>query len=50
MNRKQSTLGVCPDCERNLPPAYVLIEYERDDGTEGMFAECPECGEVVKPV
>ena len=38
----------CPNCRRELPPAYTLIEYEKHDGTVGAFAECPACDDVVK--
>ena len=46
MNR--SVPSRCPQCRRELPPAYTLIEYEKRDGTIGVFAECPECDDVVK--
>jgi hypothetical protein len=31
------------------PTAWTLVEYEKDDGTEGVWAECPGCGDVVAP-
>lgn len=42
-------LGECPQCGREIPSAYLLIEYEAEDGTVGRWAECPECAEVVDP-
>jgi hypothetical protein len=27
----------------------VLITYERSDGTDGVFADCPACEEIVTP-
>lgn len=37
-------LGVCPFCESDVPRYQTIIEYEN-----GVFAECPECEEVVDP-
>lgn len=48
MNEDHAVRGECPECGSEIRPAYVLIEYARDDGTTAMFAECPECGDVVK--
>ena len=42
-------LGNCPKCGEELSSAYVLVEYEKDDGTTGIWAECPICDEVVSP-
>lgn len=42
------TCGTCPDCGRTIPSSYVLIEYEREDGS-AQFAECPGCQSVVHP-
>ena len=48
MSENQAALGRCPDCGRRIRPAYALIEYVRDDGTTAVFAECPECNDVVR--
>lgn len=48
MPAEHSTLGVCPVCERAIPPTQLLIEYETADGTR-IYAECPECRDVVHP-
>ncbi|WP_225333330.1 phage terminase large subunit family protein [Halomicrobium urmianum] len=45
----QAALGTCPHCESEVPPVYRLIEYEKDDGSTGVFAECPQCTDVVEP-
>jgi predicted RNA-binding Zn-ribbon protein involved in translation (DUF1610 family) len=42
-------LGCCPDCGERIATAWRLIDYEKADGTEGTWAECPACGEVVAP-
>jgi endogenous inhibitor of DNA gyrase (YacG/DUF329 family) len=42
-------LGRCPKCGKELSSAYVLVEYKKDDGTTGIWAECPICDEVVNP-
>ncbi|WP_435096617.1 hypothetical protein [Halarchaeum sp. P4] len=42
------TLGRCPECGARIPESAVLIEYEDGDGT-AAYADCPECGDVVKP-
>jgi len=44
-----SPLGCCPDCGESIPTGWRLIDYERDDGTEGVWAECPACENVVSP-
>ena len=48
MNR--SVPSRCPHCRRKLPPAYTLIEYEKQGGTVEAFAECPECDDVMQPI
>lgn len=50
MSDQNTSIGVCPNCERSVTTASLLIEYERDDGTTGQFADCPHCDSVVKPV
>lgn len=42
-------LGVCPECDGEIPGWKLLIRYEREAGWPAMWAECPECGEVVHP-
>jgi uncharacterized protein with PIN domain len=50
MNRSApSPIGRCPYCSRKVAESSVLIEYERTSGEIGVFAECPSCGEVVRP-
>lgn len=41
-------LGHCPRCAVPIPRALELIEYETADGVS-RFAECPTCGDVVRP-
>lgn len=49
MTRNTSMLGGCPECREAIPRAWLLIEYERGDGTTGVWAECPDCEAVVSP-
>ena len=46
---RPSTVGVCPLCETSIDRHNVLIEYERSEGTAGVYAECPDCRDVVTP-
>jgi len=49
MTTDESLLGRCPDCGDPIPDAWVLVEYTKDDGTDGVWAECPACEDVVAP-
>ena len=48
MATNRSTLGVCPRCGEPIPAIRLLIEYEDDEG-KAIWAECPDCNEVVHP-
>lgn len=43
------TLGHCPVCGTAIPSRHKLIEYETESGWLTMFAECPDCLDVVHP-
>ncbi|WP_176697284.1 hypothetical protein [Halorubrum sp. SD626R] len=47
MNADESFLGHCPECGGDIYEVCILVEYEKDDGTEGVWTECPACEEVV---
>lgn len=49
MNTNTPSLGHCPECGESIPEAWVLVEYTKDDGTDGIWAECPGCETVVAP-
>jgi predicted RNA-binding Zn-ribbon protein involved in translation (DUF1610 family) len=49
MSNHNAVLGECPQCGREIPRAYLLIEYETEDDEAGVWAECPECADVVDP-
>jgi len=49
MNSDETVLGWCPDCGERIPDTWLLVEYEKADGTEGVWAECPACEDVVAP-
>lgn len=42
-------LGRCPNCGEQISLTWLLVEYEKADGTEGRWAECPGCDDVVDP-
>ena len=46
---ESSTLGSCPHCGAAVASVDVLIEYETAEGEPAVWAECPDCGEVVDP-
>jgi uncharacterized Zn finger protein len=49
MSDFDTIIGACPHCERDLRRTHILIEYETASGEPGVWADCPECGEVVDP-
>lgn len=49
MSTDESSLGRCPACGEDIPTEWHLIAYEKEDGSEGVWAECPECETVVHP-
>jgi hypothetical protein len=49
MPTDDSLLGRCPDCGDPISDAWLLVEYSEDDGTDGVWAECPSCEDVVAP-
>ncbi|SDE86821.1 DUF7837 family putative zinc-binding protein [Halorientalis regularis] len=49
MNTDESSLGRCPDCGERVPETWLLVEFKRDDGSEGIWAECPACEKVIAP-
>jgi len=49
MTNGTNSLGRCPNCGRSIPPGFLLLEYETDDGSTGIWAECPDCDDVVDP-
>jgi len=49
MTADASTLGSCPRCGASVASADVLIRYETADGGTAVWAECPDCREVVDP-
>jgi len=49
MNRGVPEIGRCPECGERIPPAWILVEYEKDNGEAGIYAECPACEGVVAP-
>ncbi|WP_232702099.1 phage terminase large subunit family protein [Halobacterium wangiae] len=48
MESRQTVLGDCPHCATTIPKGALLVSYERD-GWPAMYAECPDCGDVVHP-
>lgn len=44
-----SQLGTCPYCHTKITATHALIEYETNDDQQAVWAECPDCQEVVDP-
>jgi len=49
MTSDETVLGRCPECGERIPDTWLLVEYEKDDGSDGEWAECPGCKDVVAP-
>lgn len=49
MSTQRTTLGTCPVCNVQIPSSQLLIRYETSEGWPAMYAECPDCGDVVHP-
>jgi len=49
MPPETETVGVCPECGAEIGPGQILIEYEQEDRSRGLFAECYACEAVVSP-
>lgn len=49
MNGDETILGLCPNCSTEISETWLLVEYGKEDGTEGIWAECPICNDVVAP-
>jgi hypothetical protein len=49
MSNDTPLLGHCPDCASAIPEGWLLVEYTKDNGTTGNWAECPDCETVVAP-
>lgn len=49
MPTDDSSLGRCPDCGEPISDVWLLVEYTKNDGTDGVWAECPSCEDVVTP-
>jgi len=48
MTAENQTLGNCPFCNARVPEHQSIIEFVTN-GKQRVFAECPECREVVDP-
>jgi len=44
-----SFLGTCPFCGAEVERRHVILEYQAEDGETRVWAECPDCCEVVDP-
>jgi len=49
MSEDEGLLGRCPECGEEISSVWVLVEYEKSDGSDGIWAECPGCETVVEP-
>lgn len=44
-----TVLGACTFCGETVADRHVIIEYERESGELGVWAQCPGCREIVDP-
>ena len=49
MHSDETVLGRCPECGEPISEAWLLVEYEKADGSKGVWAECSTCEDVVAP-
>lgn len=49
MTTKEYLLGCCPNCGEEISDVFKMIEYTREDGSIGIYADCPVCREIVTP-
>jgi len=49
MSKKHNELGCCSFCGTTITASQAIITYDTDDGTTGIWAECPKCDEIVDP-
>ncbi|WP_459193238.1 DUF7837 family putative zinc-binding protein [Halosimplex sp. J119] len=49
VTQESSRLGVCPVCGEEVLSRHVLISYETESGETDVWAECPDCHDVVHP-
>jgi hypothetical protein len=49
MTTDKPGLGTCPECGERIPDGWLLVQYQKDDGSEDVWAECPGCEEGVAP-
>ncbi len=42
------SLGTCPFCRAEIATIDAILEYETEAGP-AVYAECPECRDVVNP-
>jgi len=49
MKTNETILGRCPTCGKVISTTFLLVEYQRSDGSTGIWAECPRCDVVVEP-
>lgn len=47
MTVNNTTLGLCPHCDNDIPTDELLIDYESKRGQRVVVARCPECVAVV---
>ncbi|WP_449404858.1 DUF7837 family putative zinc-binding protein [Haloplanus natans] len=43
------THGRCPMCDEIISAAHILVEYKKNNGATGIWAECLLCDDVVSP-
>ncbi|TKX36633.1 hypothetical protein EXE52_16290 [Halorubrum sp. CGM4_25_10-8A] len=49
-NNPETVRGTCSFCGETVTGRHAIIEYETASGEPGVWAECPDCGEIVDPI
>ncbi len=48
-DNQKTVRGPCSFCGETVTDRHVIIRYETAAGEPGLWAECPNCGEIVDP-
>jgi predicted RNA-binding Zn-ribbon protein involved in translation (DUF1610 family) len=49
-DNREAVRGPCSFCGETVTGRHVIIRYETAAGEPGLWAECPNCGEIVDPI
>jgi len=49
-NDPETVRGDYSFCGETVTRQHAIIHYETASGEPGVWAECPDCGEIVDPI